>query len=165
MSSADTNTQLCYQCGKCVSTCPMNQREFKYNDRKLIQLFNLGFKEQAMNDPHLWYCTTCYTCQEGCPQGVSAVDGILHIRTLAVKEGIMLDPHRAVAQSVYKCGMAVPIDEKNMKKRASIGLDEMAPNTQKFDKSLDEVRKLIELSGFDKLIEKRKEKKGEDENE
>ncbi|MCD5425292.1 MAG: CoB--CoM heterodisulfide reductase subunit C [Methanosarcinaceae archaeon] len=165
MSSADTNTQLCYQCGKCVSTCPMNRREFKYNDRKLIQFFNLGFKEEAMNDPYLWCCTTCYTCQEGCPQKVGVVDGILHIRTLAVKEGIMLDPHRAVAQNVYKYGMAVPIDEKNMKKRESVGLDGMAPNTQKFDKSLDEVKKLIELSGFDKLIEKRPKKKGEAANE
>ena len=161
MSAADINPQVCYQCGKCVSTCPMNRREFKYNDRKLLQLYNLGFKEQAMNDQYLWCCTTCYTCQEGCPQGVGVVDGILNIRTLAVKDGIMLDPHRAVAQNVYKYGMAVPIDEKNMKKRASIGLDEKAANTQKFEKSLVEVKKLIELLGFDKLIEE----KGEDANE
>jgi len=161
MTAADINSRLCFQCGKCVSTCPMNRQEFKYNDRRLLQLYNLGYKEEAMNDPHLWCCTTCYTCQEGCPQGVGVVDGILNIRTLAVKEGIMLDPHRGVAQNVYKYGMAVPIDEKNMEKRASLGLDKMAPTTQKFETALAEVKKIIELSRFDKLIEK----KGGDTNE
>jgi heterodisulfide reductase subunit C len=143
---------LCFNCTGCTSGCPMADQEPEYNIRKFLRMANLGMKDQLLNSPYIWYCTTCYKCQERCPQGVKNVDTMLKIRTIAIKNGIMLDNHRKVSQLVIKFGHAVPINDDAKEKRKAVGLPDTPPTVHKFKDSLGEVQKLIKIAGFDTLV-------------
>jgi heterodisulfide reductase subunit C len=142
---------LCFNCTGCTAGCPMADLEAQYNIRKILRMASLGMKDEVLNNPYLWYCTTCYKCQERCPQGVQNVDALLKIRTIAVKNGIMLPKHRAVAQLVIEHGHAVPINDDAKEKRKKLGLEELPYTVHRFPESLDEVHKLIGITKFDEL--------------
>jgi heterodisulfide reductase subunit C len=148
---------LCFNCTGCTSGCPMAEQEPEYNIRKFLRMANLGMKDALLNSPYIWYCTTCYKCQERCPQGVKNVDTMLKIRTIAIDNGIMLDNHRKVSQLVIKVGHAVPINDDAKEKRKDVGLDDTPPTVHKFENALKEVQKLIKISGFDELVADKEE--------
>jgi heterodisulfide reductase subunit C len=150
---------LCFNCTGCTSGCPMAEQEPEYNIRKFLRMANLGMKDELLNSPYIWYCTTCYKCQERCPQGVQNVDALLKIRTIAVHDGIMLDNHKKVSQLVLKFGHAVPINDDAKEKRKKVGLDELPPTVHKFDDALDEVKKLINLAGLGEIVAEKEEEK------
>jgi heterodisulfide reductase subunit C len=143
---------LCFNCTGCTSGCPMAYQEPEYNIRKFLRMANLGMKDQLLKSPYIWYCTTCYKCQERCPQGVRNVDTMLKIRTIAIKNGIMLDNHRKVSQLVIKFGHAVPINDEAKQKRKDVGLEDTPPTVHKFGDALAEVQKVIKIAGFDTLV-------------
>ena len=60
--------------------------------------------------------------------------------------------HKKVATYVFKTGHAVPIGEPQMKQREAVGLDSMAPTTQKFKEHLEQVRTIVKTTGFDKKV-------------
>ena len=103
---------LCFNCTGCSSGCPMAEQEPEFNIRKFLRMANLGMKDELLNSPYLWYCTTCYKCQERCPQGVKNVDTLLKIRTIAVHNGILLPAHKKVGQLGFNFGHAVPINDE-----------------------------------------------------
>lgn len=142
---------LCFNCTGCAAGCPMSDLESQYNIRKILRMASLGMKDEVLNNPYLWYCTTCYKCQERCPQGVQNVDTLLKIRTIAVHNGIMLPKHRSVAQLVITHGHAVPINDDAKEKRMKLGLNELPYTVHMFPESLDEVHKLIRITKFDEL--------------
>jgi heterodisulfide reductase subunit C len=150
---------LCFNCTGCTSGCPMAEQEPEYNIRKFLRMANLGMKDELLNSPYIWYCTTCYKCQERCPQGVQNVDALLKIRTIAVHNGIMLDNHKKVSQLVLKFGHAVPINDDAKEKRKKVGLDEVPPTVHKFSDALAEVTKLMNLAGLGEIVAEKEEEK------
>ncbi|NIA03587.1 MAG: CoB--CoM heterodisulfide reductase subunit C [Nitrospirae bacterium] len=150
---------LCFNCTGCTSGCPMAEQEPEYNIRKFLRMANLGMKEELLNNPYIWYCTTCYKCQERCPQGVRNVDALLKIRTIAVHNGIMLTPHKKVGQLVFNLGHAVPINDDTKEKRKKLGLDEVPPTVHSFPDALGEVKKMLQIAGFDKIVAEEEENK------
>lgn len=150
---------LCFNCTGCSSGCPMAEQEPEFNIRKFLRMANLGMKDELLNSPYLWYCTTCYKCQERCPQGVKNVDTLLKIRTIAVHNGIMLPAHKKVGQLVFNFGHAVPINDDTKEKRKALGLDEVPPTVHSFPDALDEVKKLLHIAGFDEIVAEEEEKK------
>ncbi|MGP8337148.1 MAG: CoB--CoM heterodisulfide reductase subunit C [Methanosarcinaceae archaeon] len=150
---------LCFNCTGCSSGCPMTEQEPEFNIRKFLRMANLGMKDELLNNPYLWYCTTCYKCQERCPQGVPNVDALLKIRTIAVRNGIMLPAHKKVGQMVINSGHAVPINDDAKEKRKKLGLNEVPPTVHRFPDALNEVKKLLHIAGFDSIVDKEGEKK------
>ncbi|MCD4704289.1 MAG: CoB--CoM heterodisulfide reductase subunit C [Methanosarcinaceae archaeon] len=150
---------LCFNCTGCSSGCPMTEQEPEFNIRKFLRMANLGMKDELLNNTYIWYCTTCYKCQERCPQGVHNVDALLKIRTIAVHNGIMLPVHKKVGQLVVNYGHAVPINDATKEKRKKLGLDEVPPTVHSFPDALDEVKTLLHIAGFDKIVAKEEEEK------
>ena len=140
----------CVQCGKCTGSCPSG-RITAYRTRKMIQMARMNMRE-VLSMYELWFCTTCFTCYERCPRGVKTTDIVRTIRNIAVKEGHMSLSHKKVATYVFKTGHAVPIGEPQMKQREAVGLDSMAPTTQKFKEQLEQVRTIVKTTGFDKKV-------------
>jgi len=121
--------------------------------RLIIRKALLGLKEEVISAPELWYCTTCYTCQDRCPQDVNPTDVIKAIRNIAVAEGYMLDNHRKTAAKVVQAGHAVPLDKDTWKKmRESVGLEPVPPNASGNPWAIEEIRKITRKSGFKQLI-------------
>jgi heterodisulfide reductase subunit C len=143
---------LCFQCGTCTGSCPSG-RMTSFRTRKLIRKAQLGLKNDVLESPDLWMCTTCYSCMERCPRGVEIVDLITVLRNMAVKEGIMSTEHRKVGEYLLANGATVPLNEKYEDLRQKLGLARRPANTLGDKKALEDFQKILKATGFQKLLE------------
>ena len=75
---------MCWTCSSCLAECPVNVATNRLSPMKIARLANLGLVEELINLPEIWYCLTCNRCQQICPNQVSPVAIISHIRRGAV---------------------------------------------------------------------------------
>ncbi|MEM1658914.1 MAG: CoB--CoM heterodisulfide reductase subunit C [Candidatus Jordarchaeales archaeon] len=146
------NVKSCIQCATCTGSCPSG-RETAWRVRKLIRQIQLGLKNAAIRNDVLWDCTTCYTCQERCPRLIPITDIVRAVRNIAVRNGFMLPRHVQVAGLMIKHGHAVPINDEVKAVRKEIGLSELPPTVHSYPDALGEVKKLLDETGFTKLVE------------
>lgn len=82
----------CFTCENCSTVCPVvgnyeNPQEYlDLLPHQIIRSMGFGVKDLAMGSRMLWYCLTCYQCQEHCPQGVKVTDIFYELKNLAAKE-------------------------------------------------------------------------------
>jgi heterodisulfide reductase subunit C len=81
------NAEVCDQCGKCASACPVSKEVEGFNPRQLIGKVALGKNEELLRGEAIWTCTTCLKCRERCPEEISPYDVILILRNLAYRAG------------------------------------------------------------------------------
>jgi heterodisulfide reductase subunit C len=88
----------CVQCTTCTGVCPVvavsedPSRDLDLAPQQIMNLLRMGLKAQTLGARMVWSCTTCYKCQEHCPQGVPVADILYELRqlgaeTLRKKEG------------------------------------------------------------------------------
>jgi heterodisulfide reductase subunit C/uncharacterized membrane protein len=84
--------QSCYSCQRCTNICPVVRL---YDDpieklgmlpHQIIFSLGIGNKEIAMGSQMIWSCSTCYLCQEHCPNGVALTDIFYHLKNAAIKK-------------------------------------------------------------------------------
>ncbi len=80
-----TNVLECYQCGKCVSTCPVSSY-MDFPPRMIMQLIKLGMKDEAYMANSSWFCLTCSACSGRCPREIEIPAVMEAIRHLAIEE-------------------------------------------------------------------------------
>ena len=148
----DQKPGYCYQCAKCTSGCPANLF-LDFQPHKIVTMTRLGLRDQLMSLGSIWNCTTCMRCKDVCPQDVAPVDVIRGIRRIAVKSSLTLEGHKRIAKFLLSTGHLVPIDEKFSALRKKFGLSPIPPTTHKFPDALKEVREIIRITGFDKIVE------------
>lgn len=142
--------KACLQCGRCTASCPSG-RLTALRVRRIFLKTLLDIRD-LLSDENLWYCTTCYTCHERCPRGVKTTDIIRAIRNVAVKNSLMSESHRNVIGYVLKTGHAVPINDETMKFREKLGLEQIPPTTHKYKDALENIRRIVRRTEFDKLV-------------
>jgi len=82
----------CFTCENCSTVCPVvgnyenPQKHLDLLPHQIIRSMGFGVKDLAMGSRMLWYCLTCYQCQEHCPQGVKVTDIFYELKNLAAKE-------------------------------------------------------------------------------
>jgi len=148
--------KTCIQCGTCSSVCPSGRRT-AFRTRELMRKAILGLKDDVLSSPDLWLCSTCLTCLERCPRQIKVTDAIVILRNMAVEEGYMLPQHKKVSQKLLDTGHAVPLDEANQEMRGELGLDEVPETVHSHKEALKDVKKLMDITGFKKLIERQGE--------
>ncbi len=82
----------CYSCARCSNICPV-VRSYEHPVEALGMLphqiiFSLGIgkTELAMGAKMLWSCSTCYLCQENCPNQVELCDIFYTLKNSALIE-------------------------------------------------------------------------------
>lgn len=76
----------CVQCTTCTSVCPVvavsedPTRDLDLTPQQIMNLLRMGLKDQAMGARMIWSCTTCYKCQEHCPQNIRVADVLYELR-------------------------------------------------------------------------------------
>jgi heterodisulfide reductase subunit C len=120
-----TKLRACFTCLTCASSCPVAQVESRFNPIRIIRMALLGLKEDVIGNPELWLCSSCYTCQERCPNDVRITDFLVLMKNLAVQEGKA--PHGIKAQKdlVLTHGRIYPLDDFDNKKRQKIDLPKL----------------------------------------
>jgi heterodisulfide reductase subunit C len=127
----------CFACGTCSAGCPIRRIDGRYNPRKIIRMILLGMKKKVLESDFIWLCSSCYTCQERCPQGVKITDLMTAVRNIASREGF--EPAGIAKQSelIKSQGRLYSLDEFDDKKRKKAGLPSL-PFT------IEEVTRLLE---------------------
>ncbi|RJQ73271.1 MAG: 4Fe-4S dicluster domain-containing protein [Desulfobacteraceae bacterium] len=83
---------FCFSCENCSTVCPVvgahedPQQALDLLPHQIVRSMGLGLKDLAMGSRMLWYCLTCYQCQEHCPQGVKVTDIFYELKNLAATE-------------------------------------------------------------------------------
>ena len=72
------NVNLCYQCVKCTSGCPLADY-FDWQPNQVMRAVQLGDTDIALGSETTWLCASCQTCTTRCPQSNTARALLLRI--------------------------------------------------------------------------------------
>lgn len=120
----------CFTCRTCVASCPITAVNDKFNPLRIIRMALYGLKEQVLKSDFIWLCSSCYSCQERCPQGVSITEFMTLLKNLAVKQGKIPQGIKVQRDIIREKGRIYPIDDFDNKKRAKIGLPELPTSSK-----------------------------------
>jgi heterodisulfide reductase subunit C len=140
----------CIQCGRCTSSCPVAKIVEEHNPRKLMEMIILGLRSDLLGGRLPWYCLSCFTCLDRCPQGGDVGEAMFAIRNLAVKEGNIPDGILVQAKSLFENGRVVVASKMALIQREKHGLGE-EPSVD-----IEAVQKILKKTRFDMLINKGK---------
>ena len=139
------NLLRCYACGDCTASCPVRSVDERFNPRRIMRLAILGAKQKVLTSDFVWLCSTCYSCQERCPQGVKIPEIMNLLKNIAVREGYIHPSFKKQAELVRDMGRLYEIEDFDNKKRERIGLPGVT-------KVIEEVRRIFEETGADELL-------------
>jgi len=139
----------CIQCGRCSSSCPVARLVSEHNPRRLMEMIILGLRSEVLPTQLPWYCLSCFTCLDRCPQGGDVGEAMFAIRNLAVREGNLPEGIVIQGRSLIDTGRVVNPTRMALLEREKLGLDK-GPST-----SIEDVQKILKRTKFDKKIGRR----------
>lgn len=80
--------RYCFQCQTCTNACPVVAAHENPGEalgllpHQVMYSLGMGLVEVAMESKMTWDCTTCYLCQEYCPQQVPVTDLLYELRNM-----------------------------------------------------------------------------------
>ncbi|MFH1135769.1 MAG: 4Fe-4S dicluster domain-containing protein [Pseudomonadota bacterium] len=114
--------KLCYACGVCSARCPVGEINSGFDPRRIIRLIVLGLREEVLAGPWPWICSTCFTCQETCPQGVKFTEVMFAIKNMAARAGHFPPGLSAQPDLLRAKGRLYEISDFENQKRAELDL-------------------------------------------
>ncbi|MBI4790555.1 MAG: 4Fe-4S dicluster domain-containing protein [Chloroflexi bacterium] len=81
------NVNLCFQCSKCSSGCPLAYR-MDIKPAQVVHCIRLGRMAEVLNCNAIWFCAACETCTSRCPQGLEPAALMSAARLLAARHDI-----------------------------------------------------------------------------
>jgi heterodisulfide reductase subunit C len=136
----------CIQCGRCISSCPVSREVDEHNPRKLMEMIILGLRSDVLSGQLPWYCLSCFTCLDICPQGGDVGETTFAIRNLAIREGNIPQGILAQAQNLFNNGRVVVPTRMALMNRETYALG----REPKID--VEAVQRILRKTGFDNLI-------------
>jgi heterodisulfide reductase subunit C len=141
------NFMRCFQCGTCTGGCPIHIIDPEYNCRRIIRMALLGLKDEVLKSKLIWYCSTCYTCYERCPQNVKITDVMTALKNIAVREGFIHPSFKAQIDAIEEHGRLIEISEFEERIRAKAGLSPILDSSE-------EIKKIFKITAIDKEVQK-----------
>jgi len=83
---ADVDLNVCFQCKKCDSGCPVSDLT-EAPPSEILRRLHLGEGEELLGSDLVWMCLSCETCFARCPMGIDIPSIIDVLRKLAVERG------------------------------------------------------------------------------
>ena len=143
LKTSRTIANMCYQCGTCTGSCPSAPRS-SYRIRLFMRRAVLGLENEALTDPDLWLCTTCYSCTDRCPRDIAPTDVIMAMRNLAFKRDIIPKNFLQTVQLIYNTGHGVPNNDVNRAARTKLGLSADPPTTHSYPEFVKGIQKILD---------------------
>ncbi|HPY61268.1 MAG TPA: CoB--CoM heterodisulfide reductase subunit C [Methanospirillum sp.] len=147
LKTSRTIANMCYQCGTCTGSCPSAPRS-SYRIRLFMRRCVLGLEDEALTDPDLWLCTTCYSCTDRCPRDIAPTDVIMAMRNLAFLRDIVPKNFLQTCQLIYNSGHGVPNNDVNRAARTKLGLPADPPTTHSYPEFIKGIQKIIDHYGL-----------------
>lgn len=131
------NIMACYTCGACSGGCPVSLHVPDYDPRRLIRLVVLGCREEVLSSPLIWLCSSCYACQEVCPQQVCFTDALAAIKNLAARAGYAPPSAKVLTKLLATHGRLLEVGEFENERREELGLPPVREIPEPFQNILD----------------------------
>lgn len=112
-----------------------------------MEMVILGAKKDVLTTQLPWYCLSCFTCLDRCPQGGDVGEVMFALRNLAVRQGNVPAGVAAQAKSLYETTRVINPIRSALDKRESLGLGKLG------NEGLEEVQKMLKKTGMDKLVQ------------
>ena len=112
----------CFMCRTCTASCPITAVNERFNPLRIIRMALYGLKREVLESDFVWLCSSCYACQERCPQGVRITELMTLLKNMAVEQGHPPAGVKAQLDLVKGEGRIYPIDDFDNKKRNKAGL-------------------------------------------
>jgi heterodisulfide reductase subunit C len=125
----------CFTCRTCVASCPVTAINDQFNPLRIIRMALFGLRDEVLQSDFVWLCTSCYACQERCPQGVCITEFMTVLKNMAVQAGYIPTGIGAQRDLVKGEGRIYAIDDFDNKKRMKINLPPL-PTSCKIVKEL-----------------------------
>ena len=167
ISGVDLN--VCYQCKKCTSGCPVSKL-VKSPPSEIMRRLHLGVGDELLDSDIVWMCVSCETCSARCPMGIDVAAVMDALRTLALEKGASKQEgnvplfNRAFLETVKFFGRTYDIA---MIAAYKMGTLKLMDDTEKFPKMLKK-RKIALLPPFGadrkmvrRIFKKSKQNKGD----
>jgi len=136
--------RFCFQCGTCSASCPVRAVDQKFNPRRIIRMALLGLKKEVLTSSFVWLCSSCYACQERCPQGVKITGIMGALKNIAVRNRLVPAMFAGQVATLKAHGRVYEVGELENDKRAKLGLPQITEMP-------DEIRKILEMTGAEEL--------------
>ncbi len=81
------DVNLCYQCEKCTSGCPVSI-EMELVPAQIMHASQLNLKQKVLEANTIWLCASCETCTTRCPQGIDISAVMDALRIIARREKV-----------------------------------------------------------------------------
>jgi heterodisulfide reductase subunit C len=88
MRRSEQPITACYQCRRCAAGCPVGEATGYVTPDRLIRLVILGDRENALNNPLVWRCVSCYTCGTRCPNNIHTSRLTETLKQMALEERV-----------------------------------------------------------------------------
>ena len=132
---------VCYQCGTCVSSCAAGLVNPQKNIRKLVQdLIRIEDESELGDIDLLWLCTTCYQCEDRCPEGVPLTSLIVQLKNMAAIRGSIPAAVQKEIEALAVRGFTYPPVKSMVSRRRRLGLPELPCPAE------GEIKKLVKLT-------------------
>jgi heterodisulfide reductase subunit C len=111
-----------------------------------MEMIILGFKKDVLPTKLPWYCLSCFTCLDRCPQGGDVGEVMFALRNIAVRQGNIPAGIAAQAKALYETTRVINPVRSALDKRESMGLGKLS------SESLEEVQKILRRTGMEKIV-------------
>ncbi len=88
----NTSYNSCYSCQRCTNICPVVRNyespaeALDMMPHQIIYSLGIGNQNLAVGSQMIWSCSTCYLCQEHCPNGVELTDIFYRLKNMAINK-------------------------------------------------------------------------------
>ncbi len=88
----NTSYSSCYSCQRCTNICPVVRNYdspaevLDMMPHQIIYSLGIGNTDIAIGSQMIWSCSTCYLCQEHCPNGVELTDIFYRLKNMAINK-------------------------------------------------------------------------------
>jgi len=88
----NTSYNSCYSCQRCTNICPVVRNyaspaeALDMMPHQIIYSLGIGNQDLAVGSQMIWSCSTCYLCQEHCPNGVELTDIFYRLKNMAINK-------------------------------------------------------------------------------
>ncbi len=107
----------------------------------------LGSTDKMVSDDVIWLCTACHACVERCPELVYPSEVLFQLKNVATSKGKFPVGFKEEAIQIYTTGTTVALSSPIERRRKKLELPEFPAV------NVDEIQKIMELTGIDKKLE------------
>jgi len=117
---------VCYQCGTCVSSCAGGLVNPEKNIRRLIQnLIDSADISELKDRDLLWLCTSCYQCEDRCPEGIPLTTLLIRLKNMDADRGLIPASVQKEIETLGTHSFTFPPAKSIIARRKRLGLPDL----------------------------------------